>query len=77
MTVVVKNAAEFHKLLESSETEVLDFVHLSSTLDRVQLRYRQPFQKGADTNNLVAAIFITAYARLCLYDSICLSYSAL
>lgn len=60
----------FHDVVDDPTLDIVDFVHLSEHLDRIVTRKKPEFARSPQTNNLPVAMFVTSYARLCLYDRI-------
>jgi hypothetical protein len=61
---------EFHKVLEDPTLKLIDVRHLSDATDRIVHRKKNALVESPRTNNLPVACFVTAQARLCLYDYI-------
>lgn len=62
-----RTPAEFHRLLDDTKADKLDFCHVSEHMDRYVVRKRPEFSKAPPTNCLPVAIYVTSYARLHLY----------
>ena len=64
---IVSDAAEFFRMLSSTDKEILDWHILSDDLVQIDWKYLEEFLGANDMTNVFLAAFTTAHARLRLY----------
>ena len=64
------DARSFHDLFTDQSLEVIHFEHLNEQMDRCVVRKREPYVRAPATNCLSVACFVTAYARLHLWEKL-------
>uniref|UniRef100_A0AC35F337 DNA-directed DNA polymerase n=1 Tax=Panagrolaimus sp. PS1159 TaxID=55785 RepID=A0AC35F337_9BILA len=65
---ITKTPAEFHSIMSDPTLDIIDFVHLNETTDRITVKTKEEFRKESSTTCLPVACFVTSIARLKLYE---------
>uniref|UniRef100_A0AC34F4R3 DNA-directed DNA polymerase n=1 Tax=Panagrolaimus sp. ES5 TaxID=591445 RepID=A0AC34F4R3_9BILA len=65
---ITKTVADFHKVMNDPEHEILDFCHINEHTDRIVIRKKEEFQTSSKATCVPVACFVTAHARLKLYS---------